>query len=153
MDALLTWIMTTNAGTTAARVALVLLGAGMMINQLLLAAYVNRKCVRVHVMLFIVAGAAAGTGALHSGVIGNLPAGAVFSALAAGCLIGLLLTEVGTPHRMSRKYQTPLDLDLTRTRTWLHDLVERIQDIKEAIGSDFGELSEKDAPRKPERHK
>lgn len=142
MDTLLYWIVNTEAGTTAARAALVLLGAGIMVNQMLLCAYVDRRAVPWYVAVLIVAGVSAGAGALHSGVYGNLPAGAVFSAASCVALIGMLVTHVGTPRRLSERYQAcEIDPDLARTRAWWRDLADHAYDLKDTI-SDWGELGE-----------
>ncbi len=151
MDTFVLWMLNTPTGTVTARVVLVMLGAGILINQILLAAYVHRKAVPVALMVMIVVGAAAGAGTLHAGVVGDLGAGAVSAAAACACLIGLLLTQVGTPTKLSRQYQEPVDFQLTRTRTWLHDIAERLHDLKDAIGSDFGALDEPKPTIKKER--
>ncbi|WP_288253750.1 hypothetical protein [uncultured Hydrogenophaga sp.] len=118
MDALLTWITATATGRDVARLVLLLLGLGMWVNLLLLSAYVKRQAVPLHVMVLVVVGGAAGMGTAHAGFVGNLPAGAVCLAFAAACLIGLLLSVVGTPRSMSQRYCTPID----RARWWAHNV-------------------------------
>lgn len=118
MDALLTWITTTTTGRDLARLTLLLLGVGMWVNLLLLAAYVKRQAVPLHVAVLVVCGGASGVGSAHAGVFGNLAIGAICIAFAAACLIGLLLSVVGAPRSMSARYCMPID----RGRWWAQNV-------------------------------
>lgn len=130
MDVLLGWIMGTDAGNLVARGALVLIGAGIWCNLMLLASYVPRQAVPIRVAILIVLGVAAGAGAVHAALWGHLLHGAVYASAASGLVLALLLSVVGTPKKVSELYEEPID----RSR-WLGDssVLKRV--------SDWGELA------------
>ncbi len=140
MDILINWIVATDAGNLVARGALLLIGAGIWSNLMLLASYVPREAVPIRVAILIVLGVGAGAGAVHAALWGHLLHGAVYASAASGLVLALLLSVVGTPKEVSQIYDAPID----RGR-WLADssLVRLV--------SDWGDLSARQSSKSKNR--
>lgn len=146
MGILLNWILFTSEGDVAARLVMFIVGAGVWVNLMLLAAYVPRNGVPIWVALLIVLGVALGAGAMHSAAWGHLIHGAVYICGASGVVMVLLIGVVGTPKRISERYTEPID----RGRWWLLNVLRPVANIKERV-SNWGDLPKPDRPRKPGR--
>lgn len=135
MDALISWILFTEAGDITARTVMALTGLGIWANLMLLATYLPRDAVPVWVALLIVLGVGMGVGAVHSGVMGNLLHGAVYVSAASGIVMALLIGVVGTPRQVSARYCVPID----RRRWWSVNVMQPVATIKERV-SNWGDL-------------
>jgi hypothetical protein len=143
MDALLNWILFTQEGDFTARTVMVIVGAGVWINLMLLATYVPPNGVPVWVALLIILGVGLGAGAIHSAAWGLLIHGAVYICGASGVVMVLLIGVVGTPKRISERYTAPID----RGRWWILNVLRPVANIKERV-SNWGDLPSAGKPRK-----
>lgn len=137
MDAFLGWILAGDVAFAVARLALGLIGALVLVSQLVLAGYAVPKVVRLRTKLLIACGAGAGAGALHAAVVGSLASGLMFAALACLLLIALLTSQAGVSRR--RHQSLSPGSDVSHTRAWLRGVVEHAYDLREAV-SDWGDM-------------
>lgn len=145
MEMVLGWVGDSGLLDAAARVVLGLIGAAMLIGQLVLAGYAVPKVVRFRTKVFIAGGAGSGAGALHAAVMGSLLQGVVCATVAGAFLFALLWSQAGVSRR--RRVVLSPGADLSHTQAWLRGLVEHAHDLREAV-SDWGELNDTGSKRR-----
>lgn len=140
MDALVNWITHNPTGFEFARISLMVLGVLIWGTLFTIAATSKRGRVPWHLAIFIVVGSMAGIAAAHAGFYGQLASGAVAAVLACLSNLGVLVSVVGSPAKVTEKIEKMKE-------PWLSGIVAYGTDLNDMV-KDWPEIHDKPQKQK-----